>query len=169
MLNWLETVTFWLVSLAGRSMHLNFGIQVQLSNHYAMTASQESSHCPMWYSLTEALLFTDALAHSSPLGCTNMHFSQWAWLHRHCAKSRRTSLAVCAILVNPDLVLWALALQDSSSLATFPENRPFSGAGHDLGPLPRPLKLPLLARGQAVEDLSGLSMVVIDFEVASVH
>ncbi len=54
-------------------------------------------------------------------------------------------------------------------MATFPQNRPFSGAGHDLGPLPRPLKLPRLARGQDVEDLSGLSMVVIDFEVAAVH
>ncbi|XP_051959811.1 uncharacterized protein LOC127627466, partial [Xyrauchen texanus] len=39
-----------------------------------LSASQETSHCPLWYGLTEAPLGTDALAHSWPEGLRKYAF-----------------------------------------------------------------------------------------------
>lgn len=72
---------------------------------------------------------------------------------------RRAGLDGCALLAHLDLVFqtWFLSLADS------PEERPvFSGTGHHVAPVPRPLELPRVVSGQEAEELSGLSLVVVD-------
>ncbi len=58
-------------------------------------ASPDTSHCQWFYSLTGE---PSAQMHWHTAGSrayTSMHFPQWAYLHRHCAKSGRTRSRSC--------------------------------------------------------------------------
>ncbi len=64
-------------------------------------ASLETSHCQLFYSLTEGTLGTDALAqthwHTAGRGAfASMHFPQWAFSHRQCARSERKKSRSCS-------------------------------------------------------------------------
>ncbi len=59
-------------------------------------ASLETSHCQLFYSLTEGTLGTDALAHSWPRGLRKYAYPQWAFSHRHCARSGRKRSRSCS-------------------------------------------------------------------------
>lgn len=79
-------------------------------------ASQESSHCQLFYSLTEGTLGTDALAHSLPQGLLKCVFPPVSLLAQ-CQGGRGTGLVSCAVLAQPDLVPRTDASCDSPSLA----------------------------------------------------
>ncbi len=58
--------------------------------------SLETSHCQLFYSLTDGTLGTDALAHSWPRGLRKYAFPQWAFSHRLCARSERKRSRSCS-------------------------------------------------------------------------
>lgn len=94
------------------------------------------SHCPLWYSLTEATFGLDALAHRRLQG-----FSPSEPACRDTARSGRTESKSCWLRCTgqPGL-LGAYAHRDSPSLMNSPEERSsFSGLGHNVVPVPRPL------------------------------
>ncbi|KAI2655623.1 Transposon Ty3-G Gag-Pol polyprotein [Labeo rohita] len=101
-------------------------------------ASPESTHCQLWYGLTEAPLGIDALAHSWPRGRLKYAFP-------------------------PNLVLGPGAPGISPSLAhSSEEGPPFSGEGHNLAPAPRSLEPPPLVPGRDQEDFRDLSPSVVN-------
>ncbi|KAL0174644.1 hypothetical protein M9458_030612, partial [Cirrhinus mrigala] len=112
-------------------------------------ASPESSHCQLFYSLTEAPLGRDALAHSWPRGLLNL-------LAQTLCKIREDEEQV--LLVAP---YWPT--QTCPSLENSPKEGPsFSGDGHDLAPAPRPVEPPRVAPGWDAADLAGLPQAVVD-------
>ncbi|KAL0161441.1 hypothetical protein M9458_045166, partial [Cirrhinus mrigala] len=69
----------------------------------------------------------------------------------------------CALLAHPDLVCRPHAPRDSPSLEDSPEEGPsFSGNGHNLAPVSRPLEPPRVASGRDSADLTGLPQAVIN-------
>ncbi len=58
-------------------------------------ASPESSHCQLYFSLTEGPLGTDALAHSWPRALCKYAFPPVGYSHRYCASSGRTRSQSC--------------------------------------------------------------------------
>ncbi|KAL0160989.1 hypothetical protein M9458_044714, partial [Cirrhinus mrigala] len=111
-------------------------------------ASPESSHCQLFYSLDEAPLGRDALAHSWPLG-PNL-------LAQTLCKIREDEEQV--LLVAP---YWPT--RTCPSLENPLEERPsFSGDGHNLAPAPRPVEPARLVPGRDASDLSGLPQAVIE-------
>ncbi|KAL0152512.1 hypothetical protein M9458_052235 [Cirrhinus mrigala] len=129
-------------------------------------ASPESAYCQLFYSLTEAPLGTDALAHSWPPGTNQVRLSP---SEPPCTDpvqdpgGRGAGLVGCAVLVHPDLVRGTHAPRDSPSLEDSPEEGPsFSGDGHHLAPAPRSVEPSRLASGRDAADLSGLPQAVID-------
>ncbi|KAL0199100.1 hypothetical protein M9458_007640, partial [Cirrhinus mrigala] len=110
--------------------------------------SPESSHCQLFYSLDEAPLGRDALAHSWPPG-PNL-------LAQTLCKIREDEEQV--LLVAP---YWPT--RTCPSLENPLEERPsFSGDGHNLAPPPRPVEPACLAPGRDVSDFSGLPQAVIE-------
>ncbi|KAL0203247.1 hypothetical protein M9458_001265, partial [Cirrhinus mrigala] len=121
-------------------------------------ASYESTHCALWYSLTEAPLGTDALAHSWPRGPRKYAFPPVSLIAQTLCKVREERHQV--LMVAP---YWPNQTCVSSSLANSPEEGPsFSGAGHNLAPAPRPLEPPRLVPGQDEVDFGDPSPAVID-------
>ncbi|KAL0194518.1 hypothetical protein M9458_008090 [Cirrhinus mrigala] len=103
-------------------------------------ASPESSHCQLFYSLTEAPLSRGALAYS----WQSMPFPQ--------------EDEEQVLLVAP---YWPS--RTCPSLENSPEERTsFSGDGHDLAPTPRPVEPPRVAPGRDAADLAGLPQAVVD-------
>ncbi|KAL0173083.1 hypothetical protein M9458_033394, partial [Cirrhinus mrigala] len=121
-------------------------------------ASPESSHFQLYYSLSEALLGRDALAHSWPLG-PNL-------LAQTLCKIREDGeqvLLVLLVLAHPDLVCQPHAPRDSPSLEDPLEEGPsFSGDGHNLAPASRSVEPACVASGRDTVDLSGLPQAVIE-------
>ncbi|KAL0161197.1 hypothetical protein M9458_044922, partial [Cirrhinus mrigala] len=127
-------------------------------------ASPESSHCQLFYSLSEAPLGRDALAHSWPPG-PKYAFPPVSLLAQTLQDQggRGAGSAGCAILAHPDLVSRPHFPCGSPSLEDPLEERPsFSGDGHNLAPASRPMEPAHLAPGRDASDLSGLSQAVID-------
>ncbi|KAI2657489.1 Transposon Ty3-G Gag-Pol polyprotein [Labeo rohita] len=101
-------------------------------------ATPESTHCQLWYGLTEAPLGIDALAHSWPRGRLKYAFP-------------------------PNLVLGPGAPGISPSLAhSSEEGPPLSGEGHNLAPAPRSLEPPPMFPGHDQEDFRNLSPSVVN-------
>ncbi|KAI2661120.1 ORF V: Enzymatic polyprotein [Labeo rohita] len=101
-------------------------------------ASPESTHCQLWYGLSEAPLGIDALAHSWPKNRLKYAFP-------------------------PNLVLRPGAPGISPSLAHSPEEGPpLSGEGHNLAPAPRSLEPPSMVPGRDQEDFRDLSPSVVN-------
>ncbi|KAI2665879.1 Transposon Ty3-G Gag-Pol polyprotein [Labeo rohita] len=115
-------------------------------------ASPESSHCQLYYSLSEAPLGMDALAHSWPPG-PKYAFPPVSLLAQTLCKIREDGEQV--LLVAPYWPTWTCpSLEDS------PEEGPsFSGDGHNLAPASRSLEP---ARVNGTVDLAGLPQAVIE-------
>ncbi len=127
-----------------------------------MFASPKSSHCQLYFSLTEGSLGTDALAHSWPRALRKYAFPPVSLL----AQSRQTVQTQggrgagpvgCAPLAHPDLVSRSHFPRDSTSLAhSSEEGPPLSGARHHMAPASRSMEPPCVAPGRDAPDLSGL-------------
>ncbi|KAI2667881.1 ORF V: Enzymatic polyprotein [Labeo rohita] len=118
-------------------------------------ASPESSHCQLFYSLDEASLGRDALAHSWPPG-PKYAFPPVSLLAQTLCKIREDEEQV--LLVAP---YWPT--RTCPSLENPLEERPsFSGDGHNLAPVPRPVEPARLVPGWDASDLSGLPQAVIE-------
>ncbi|KAI2646019.1 ORF V: Enzymatic polyprotein [Labeo rohita] len=119
-------------------------------------ASPESSHCRLFYALSEAPLGRDALAHSWPWGLIKYAFPPVSLLAQTLCKIREDEEQV--LLVAP---YWPTrtcpSLEDSSE-----EGPSFSGDGRNLAPASRPLEPPCVASGRDSADLTGLPQAVID-------
>ncbi|XDV29214.1 hypothetical protein PO909_032357 [Leuciscus waleckii] len=119
-------------------------------------ASPDSSHCRVFYSLTEGTLGMDAVAHSSPSepSRTDSVKSQGG---------RGAGLASCPLLAQMDLVPRTDAPLDSPSLADSSQGGPpLSETGHHVAPASRPLETPCLVPERDTEVLGDLPQAVVD-------
>ncbi len=107
-------------------------------------ASPESSHCQLYFSLTEGPLGTDALAQTL-------------------CKLKEDEEQVLLVAPHWPTRTWFPHFpRDSTSLAhSSEEGTPLSGAQHHMAPASRSMKPPCVAPGQDAADLSGLPPVVL--------
>ncbi len=107
-------------------------------------ASLETSHCQLFYSLTDGTLGTDALAHSWPRGLSQICISPSEPSRTDSVQGQRGRGADPArgtILAYQDLVPRADAPRDSPSLAdSSEEGSTDSETGHLMAPASRPLE-----------------------------
>ncbi len=116
-------------------------------------ASPESSHCQLYFSLTEGPLGTDALAHSWPRALRKYAFPPVSLLAQ----------TLCKLREDLDLVSRTHFPRDSTSLAhSSEEGPPFSGARHHMAPASRSMEPPCVAPGRDAADLSGLPPAVVE-------
>ncbi len=129
-------------------------------------ASLETSHCQLFYSLTDGALGTDALAHSWPRGLRKYAFPPVSLLAQTLCKGQRGRGADPArgtILAYQDLVPRADAPRDSPSLAdSSEEGSTDSETGHLMAPASRPLETSGLVPRRDAEVLGDLPQEVVD-------
>ncbi len=129
-------------------------------------ASLETSHCQLFYSLTDGTLGTDALAHSWPRGLRKYAFPPVSLLAQTLCKGQRGRGADPArgtILAYQDLVPRADAPRDSPSLAdSSEEGSTDSETGHLMAPASRPLETSCLVPRRDAEVLGDLPQEVVD-------
>ncbi|KAL0191697.1 hypothetical protein M9458_014395, partial [Cirrhinus mrigala] len=135
-------------SLGGKwRLHSHWFGQAQVD----LFASPESTHCQLWYGLTEAPLGIDVLAHSWPRDLLNL-----------------IAQTLCKVREGGEQFLleasfWPNRTCISSSLAhPSEEGPPLSGEGHNLAPAPRPLEPPPLVPGHDQEGFRDLSPSVVN-------
>ncbi len=123
-------------------------------------ASLETSHCQLFYSLTEGTLGTDALAHSWPRGLCKYAFPPVSLLAQTLCKVREEEEEILLVAPYwptrtwfPELMLLvtATSLADSSE-----EGSTSSETGHPVAPTSRPLETSCLVPGQDAEVLGDL-------------
>ncbi len=123
-------------------------------------ASLETSHCQLFYSLTDGTLGTDARAHSWPRGLRKYAFPPVSLLAQTLCKGQRGRGADPArgtILAYQDLVPRADAPRDSPSLAdSSEEGSTDSETGHLMAPASRPLETSGLVPRRDAEVLGDL-------------
>ncbi len=123
-------------------------------------ASLETSHCQLFYSLTDGTLGTDALAHSWPRGLRKYAFPPVSLLAQTLCKGQRGRGADPArgtILAYQDFVPRADAPRDSPSLAdSSEEGSTDSETGHLMAPASRPLETSGLVPRRDAEVLGDL-------------
>ncbi len=122
-------------------------------------ASPETTHCQWFYSLTEATLGTDALAHSWPQGLRKYAFPPVSLLAQTLCKIREDEEQV--LLVAP---YWpgTHAPRDSPSLAdSSEEGSAFSEKGHPPAPVSKLVKTPCVVPGRDAEVLGDLPQVAL--------
>ncbi len=128
--------------------------------------SLETSHCQLFYSLTDGTLGTDALAHSWPRGLRKYAFPPVSLLAQTLCKGQRGRGADPArgtILAYQDLVPRADAPRDSPSLAdSSEEGSTDSETGHLMAPASRPLETSCLVPRRDAEVLGDLPQEVVD-------
>ncbi|KAL0168522.1 hypothetical protein M9458_036744, partial [Cirrhinus mrigala] len=147
--------------VCGRDLNSDFFGAAQID----LFASPDSTHCQLFYSLTECTLSTDALAHGWPQGLRKYAFPPVSLLAQTLCKVREDGeqVLLVAILAQPDLVFGTYAPHDSPSLAhSSEEGSAFSETGHSLAPASRPLETSYLVPGWDTEVLSGLPQGVVD-------
>ncbi len=131
-----------------------------------LLASLETSHCQLFYSLTDGTLGTDALAHSWPRGLRKYAFPPVSLLAQTLCKGQRGRGADPArgtILAYQDLVPRADAPRDSPSLAdSSEEGSTDSETGHLMAPASRPLETSCLVPRRDAEVLGDLPQEVVD-------
>ncbi len=129
-------------------------------------ASLETSHCQLFYSLTEGTLGTDALAHSWPRGPSQICISPSEPSRTDSVQGQRGRGAGPArgtILAYQDLVPRADAPRDSPSLAdSSEEGSTDSETGHLMAPVSRPLETSCLVPRRDTEVLGDLPQEVVD-------
>ncbi len=119
-------------------------------------ASHESSHCQLYFSLTESPLGTDALAHSWPQALRKYAFPPVSLLAQTLCKLREDEEQVL-------LVSRTNFPRDSPSLAhSSKEGPPLSGARHHMAPTSRSVESLCVAPGWDAADLSGLPLAVVE-------
>ncbi|KAI2667056.1 Gag-Pol polyprotein [Labeo rohita] len=123
--------------------------------------SPESSLCQLFYSLTEAPIGMDALAHSWPRGLIKYAFPPVSLLAQTLCKIREDKEKI--LLVTPfwptRICFAELMLEDS------PEEGPsFSGVGHHLAPASRSVEPSHVASGWDTVGLSGLPQAMEKLE-----
>ncbi len=124
-------------------------------------ASLETSHCQLFYSLTDGTLGTDALAHSWPRGLRKYAFPPVSLLAQTLCKVREEEEQI--LLAYQDLVPRADAPRDSPSLAdSSQEGSTDSETGHLMAPASRPLETSCLVPRRDAEVLSDLPQEVVD-------
>ncbi len=124
-------------------------------------ASLETSHCQLFYSLTDGTLGTDALAHSWPRGLRKYAFPPVSLLAQTLCKVREEEEQI--LLAYQDLVPRADAPRDSPSLAdSSEEGSTDSEMGHLMAPASRPLETSCLVPRRDAEVLSDLPQEVVD-------
>ncbi len=124
-------------------------------------ASLETSHCQLFYSLTDGTLGTDALAHSWPRGLRKYAFPPVSLLAQTLCKVREEEEQI--LLAYQDLVPRADAPRDSPSLAdSSEEGSTDSETGHLMAPASRPLETSCLVPRRDAEVLSDLPQEVVD-------
>ncbi len=129
-------------------------------------ASHESSHCQLYFSLTEGPLGTDALVHSWPRALRKYAFPPVSLLAQTLCKLREDEKHV--LLAAP---LWPtrtwfpelISPRDSTSLAhSSEEGPPLSVARHYMAPASRSVEPPCVAPGRDAADLSCLPPAVVE-------
>ncbi len=129
-------------------------------------ASLGTSHCQLFYSLSEGTLGTDALAHSWPRGLRKYAFPPVSLLAQTLCKVREDEeqvLLVAPYWPNRTWFPGTHAPRDSPSLASSSEKGPsFSETGHPLAPASRPLETPCLVPGRDAEVLGDLPPEVLN-------
>ncbi len=127
-------------------------------------ASPETTHCQEFYSLTEATLGTDALAHSWPPGPAQICVPPSEPTSTDTVQDqggRGAGLVSGSILAQQDLVPGTHAPRDSPSLAnSSEEGSAFSGTGHPMAPAPGPVETPRMVPGWDAEVLADLPQEV---------
>ncbi len=127
-------------------------------------ASPETTHCQEFYSLTEATLGTDALAHSWPRGLRKYAFPPVSLLAQTLCKIREDEeqvLLVAPYWPNRTWFPWTHAPRDSPSLAnSSEEGSAFSETGHPMAPAPGPVETPRMVPGWDAEVLADLPQEV---------
>ncbi len=124
-------------------------------------ASLETSHCQLFYSLTDGTLGTDTLAHSWPRGLRKYAFPPVSLLAQTLCKVREEEEQI--LLAYQDLVPRADAPRDSPSLAdSSEEGSTDSETGHLMAPASRPLETSCLVPRRDAEVLSDLPQEVVD-------
>ncbi len=124
-------------------------------------ASLETSHCQLFYSLTEGTLGTDALAHRWPQGLSPSEPSRTDTVQGQGV--RGADPARGTILAYQDLVPRADAPCDSPSLAdSSEEGSTDSETGHLMAPASRPLETSCLVPRRDAEVLGDLPQEVVD-------
>ncbi len=124
-------------------------------------ASLETSHCQLFYSLTDGTLGTDALAHSWPRGLRKYAFPPVSLLAQTLCKVREEEEQI--LLAYQDLVPRADAPRDSPSLAdSSEEGSTDSETGHLMAPASRPLETSCLVPRRDAEVQSDLPQEVVD-------
>ncbi len=123
-------------------------------------ASPETTHCQEFYSLTEATLGTDALAHSWPRGPAQICVPPSEPTSTDTVQDqggRGAGLVSGSILAQQDLVPGTHAPRDSPSLAnSSEEGSAFSETGHPMAPAPGPVETPRMVPGWDAEVLADL-------------
>ncbi len=134
-------------------------------------ASLETSHCQLFYSLTDGTLGTDALAHSWPRGLRKYAFPPVSLLAQTLPPVSLLAQTLCKVreeeeqilLAYQDLVPRADAPRDSPSLAdSSEEGSTDSETGHLMAPASRPLETSCLVPRRDAEVLSDLPQEVVD-------
>ncbi|KAL0193781.1 hypothetical protein M9458_012077, partial [Cirrhinus mrigala] len=128
-------------------------------------ASAESTHCQLWYGLTEAPLGIDALAHSWSRDRLKYAFPPVSLiaLSVQSQGGQGTDSLGSPLLAQQNLVLGPGASGINSSLAhSSEEGPPFSWEGHNLAPTPRSLEPPPMVPGRDQEDFRDLSLSVVN-------
>ncbi len=120
-------------------------------------ASHESTHCQLYFSLTEGPLGTDALAHSWPRKLTQVCVSPSEPIHTdHCASSGRTHWPTRTWF--PELISLVTAPPWRIPLRKGP---PLLGARHHMAPASRSMGPPCVVPGRDAADSSGLPPAVV--------
>ncbi len=128
-------------------------------------ASLETSHCQLFYSLTDGTLGTDALAHSWPRGLRKYAFPPVSLLAQTLCKVREEEEQILLVAPYwptrtwfPELMLLVTApLADSSE-----EGSTDSETGHLMAPASRPLETSCLVPRRDAEVLGDLPQGVVD-------
>ncbi len=127
-------------------------------------ASPETTHCQEFYSLTEATLGSDALAHSWPRGLRKYAFPPVSLLAQTLCKIREDEeqvLLVAPYWPNRTWFPGTHAPRDSPSLAnSSEEGSAFSETGHPMAPASGPVETPRMVPGWDAEVLGDLPQEV---------
>ncbi len=128
--------------------------------------SPETSHCQLFYSLTEVTLGTVALAHSWPRGLCKHAFPPVSLVAQTLCKIREDKEQILLVVPYWPTRTWfhrADAPRDSPSLAdSSEEGSTDSETGYLVAPASRPLETSCLVPGWEVEVLGDLPQEVVD-------
>ncbi|KAK9965394.1 hypothetical protein ABG768_004487 [Culter alburnus] len=127
-------------------------------------ASPDTAHCQLFYSLTEGMLGTDALAHSWPWGLRKYAFPPVSLLAQLLCKIREDEEQVLLVAPYWPTRTW---FSDLMLLATAPPwpiplRTDLLTQGHPLAPASRPVETPCVVPGWDAEVLNDFPQLVVD-------